>query len=321
MRNSKQGRRVLLAAALLAAAVSTAGCCIPNPGKASNFSDLINGLASRVYRAEFKETIDKTAPAGGITTISVSEINGTVKFSFTGENVIKIHAVKNIRAKTKKEAEAYAPELKIVVESRGSLLAARTIYPNMSGRRFFGKVDYEIEAPEGLAIIVNTTNGGIEIGHGADAVTAETINGSVTAAGVNAAAEINATNGKVSLSDSAGPATVATTNGSVSLTGVAGAVSATTTNGSITYSNSTPLSGNVSLRCINGSVRAAVSPDSDLSLDASTTNGSVSSALPLTGGRTTKESITGRLGNGRFKLTAQTTNGSVKISSALRSAK
>ncbi len=320
MRQSKCGRPVLLAAVLLATSILAGGCCFPNLKNTGSIGNLINGLASGFFRAEFKETIDKTVSAAGITSISVSEINGTIKFRFTKGETIKVHAVKTIRAKTEEEAKARAPELQIVFNTRGSLFATRTVYPNMSGRRFFGKVEYEIEAPEGLAVTANTTNGGIEIGPGAAAATAQTVNGSVSASGVNAAVEISATNGKVSLSDSAGPATVATTNGSVFLNNVAGAVSANTTNGAVTYSNHAPLNGDVALRCTNGSVTVAVSSDSDLTLDASTTYGSVSSDLPLDGGKNTKKSISGVVKNGRFRLTAKTTNGSVKISSALRSA-
>jgi DUF4097 and DUF4098 domain-containing protein YvlB len=128
-------------------------------------------------------------------------------------------------------------------------------------------------------------------------------------------------NGPVRLNDVAGRITAATTNGNVSGTGVSGAVQGSSVNGSVSMKLEA-LSGDVRLQTVNGSVRLEMPATVDADLDATTVNGGVSvdDKLGLAdvsanrGAFGPATNIRGRLNKGGPRVTLQTTNGGVRVS-------
>jgi len=266
-----------------------------------------------MFKAEYKETINKEVAGENLKSLQVEEINGTIAVNFDSQNTIRIQAVKVIRAKTEQEAKAHAVDFKVIVEEKDGSLVVRTQYPVGTHLPYTGRIDYTIIAPIGFEAVVNTTNGMISVGPGATKATAGTTNGNIKVEGVDGDVEIGTTNGKIDIAKVTGKVDAGTTNGAVTVEESGGPVKAETTNGRIVYLVSTPPSGDIDLGCTNGAIAVNVPNNSDLTVNASTVNGYLKVDLPLNITKKSRKAITGVLNKGTYKLRAETTNGSVSI--------
>jgi hypothetical protein len=140
-------------------------------------------------------------------------------------------------------------------------------------------VSFRVLVPEGTALDLRTSNGGI------------------TVAGVG------------------GSVRARTTNGSVRLEDVAGRVMARSTNGSITTVVSRPLAADdaLELRTTNGAIRVGLPDGTSARIEASTTNGRISTDFPVTVQGQIGRRLSATLGDGGPEIRANTTNGGIRI--------
>ncbi len=137
-------------------------------------------------------------------------------------------------------------------------------------------VSFEVLVPKGVAVDLQTVNGSVSTGPLGAQVVATTVNGNV------------------SVETGRGAVSVETVNGNVNATlGSAG--------------------GDVSLETVNGSIKAVVPARYDADLDASVVNGRIKSTHTVADARSTKRSLSGRLGKGGRRLSMSTVNGSIAI--------
>ena len=159
-------------------------------------------------------------------------------------------------------------------------IEARTAAPDgfadRVGRRL--RVDYDVAVPPGLALEFRTQNGGVAL---------ENIGGSIVAA---------------------------STNGAINGRGVSGSLAASTVNGGIQVDLAS-VSGDVSLVTVNGGVRLDLSPEVRATLDARAVNGGVSvdERLPFQATEQARLHVAGSLNGGGPRISAQTTNGGVRV--------
>jgi hypothetical protein len=268
--------RLLFAAPAVAMLLS--GCDIKVDDGGGVSVDVSRGKASDEWVRSY------TLPKDG--RFEIANQNGDIQVKGTTGSDVKVTAHREVHAGSDEEAHRRLKELKM----REDVAADRVVIEaqhDAQGFRFERglNIRWEVEVPDGLTVTVKTMNG------------------------------------PVRLDDVRGRITAATTNGNVTGTGMSGAVQGSSVNGSVSMKLAA-LTGDVRLQTVNGSVRLEVPATVDAELDATTVNGGVSvdDKLGLAdvsanrGGFGPATSIRGRLNKGGPRVTLQTTNGGVRVS-------
>ena len=141
----------------------------------------------------------------------------------------------------------------------------------------------------------------------------QTINGDVEVTGIAGDSTLNSENGSVTARNVDGIVSLTTTNGQITGREIGGIAGAQTSNGEIAI-DVPAIKEDVEVRTQNGSIEAALAPNLDATISATTINGSVNiHSLDLSSVQTTKTSISGVLGNGTHDLSFETTNASIDL--------
>jgi putative adhesin len=132
-----------------------------------------------------------------------------------------------------------------------------------------------------------------------------------------AAASFRTQNGGIKLENVRGRLQASTTNGGVTGSGLEGAVSAAVVNGGVQL-QLTSVTDPMELTVVNGGIRLELSRDTKATVSASAINGGVTvdDALGLTreaGSSSGQGRVSGTLNGGGPKITAQATNGGVRL--------
>jgi DUF4097 and DUF4098 domain-containing protein YvlB len=256
-------------------AILLSGCDIKVDDGGGVSLDVSRGKASDDWVRSY------TLPKNG--RFEIANQNGEIQVKGTTGTEVKVTAHREVYAGSDEEAQRRLKALKM----REDVSADRVVIEAQQdgeGPRFGRGVGirWEVEVPDGLTVTVKTMNG------------------------------------PVRLDDVAGRITAATTNGNVSGTGVSGAVQGSSVNGSVSMKLEA-LSGDVRLQTVNGSVRLEMPATVSAELDATTVNGGVSvddklGLVDVSANRGGSTSIRGRLNMGGPRVTLQTTNGGVRVS-------
>lgn len=215
---------------------------------------------------------------------------------------------------TVSRTDADAVELRGVKEASSVFadLADATVEATRDGERLRIVADSGDDGILGLAGVSVDLEVGVPDGVAVEEV--EGRNGDVTATGVAGDASLESTNGDVEARDVDGFVRLESTNGTVHASDVAGLDDAETTNGDADV-EVPAMDGDVTVESTNGNVVAALSPDLDAEVFASTTTGSVSATgLSLAERGAMGDEHVGTLGDGTHRLVFETTNGDVTLS-------
>jgi DUF4097 and DUF4098 domain-containing protein YvlB len=206
--------------------------------------------------------------------------------------------------------------VQLAPSDNGVALQASTTTPG--GPFSFGQtssVDYTIEVPAGVGVVVQSSTGKIQIDGVSGPVNASTDSGSITLTNLGGAAQAQASSGAISMDNVAGPVIAAATSGQVRGTQLQHVQQVQTTNGSIAlegvFTEATQISSS------SGSISLRLLPGTAVQLDVHSASGSVEPQnLLLTGGVTRRDTLSGALGNPApgATLSVQTNTGSVRIS-------
>ena len=216
--------------------------------------------------------------------VDVSNLNGAITVEPSMDAKVLIRAVREARAGSDDAARQLLAQTKMIEDAAPDHVRVDVDRPK--GGPGFGKsisVRYTVQVPEGLTVSVRTENGGVELDGVGGALTAESTNGGITGRDLP------------------------------------GGVTATTVNGGVLLSLK-QVAGDVSASTVNGGIRIEVPADANAQIDATVVNGGVSvdDALKLSGGQQDRRHVSGTLNAGGPKISAQTTNGGVRIYSSGR---
>lgn len=218
--------------------------------------------------------------------IEIKGVNGSIYASAASGDQVEVRAEKHGRG------EHSSVTFEVIEHSDGVTICA--VYPTpdddrpnecapgddgrMNTRDSKVSVEWTIEVPAGVRFI------------------GKTVNGSIDARGLGAAAEASTVNGDIDLATS-GWAEASTVNGSIDV-----------------EMGRSDWDGTASFRTVNGSIDITLPDEVNTRVEASTVNGDFQSDFPLTvRGRFGPRSVQGVIGDGGRELELNTVNGAIRL--------
>jgi DUF4097 and DUF4098 domain-containing protein YvlB len=242
-------------------------------------------MAMAVPAAGAEQEFDWSGTIADGKAVEIKGINGGIDATGTAGGEVVLHAVK----KGKKSDPA---EVKIEVVEHAGGVTICAVYPSSGepneckpgegGRMKVKKNDvsvrFEVKVPAGVRFVGRTVNGGI------------------TARGIQAEAEAHTVNGGIEIE-------------AVSL------AHAETVNGGISARiDSTARSEKLKLKTVNGGIEVSLPGDAAADVKAATVNGHIETDFPLTvKGKIGRRRIEGSIGGGGPLLEMETVNGSIEL--------
>ena len=253
---------------------------------ASLLCTFLNGASAAEIRERFEKTYD-FRPGGEVV---LDNTNGSVTVETWSKNAVRLEALKKVKARSRRDAEAFMERVKIRVERSRNRIRIETEYPKRHGdfgfmSWMFGKrkpeitVEYTLKVPEEVDLDLRTVNGAISV---------RDVEGQI---------ELHTTNGRIDVED------------------VLGSVKASTVNGSIEVElENFGRDDEIRLKTVNGAIVAYFPEDMDADVEAGTVNGSIRTDFPLqVRGKWGPKRLSGSVGKGGALVKLGTVNGSIKI--------
>jgi hypothetical protein len=264
-------KRALTAATTLVAAATLAAACDINVGN----GDFNVGIAQGKAQDEWTRSYD-VKPGGKIEIIN---INGRIDAQPSDSGRFEVRAERIAKARTDDSARAVLERLDILETASADGVKIETKPRERLSMGQQQEVRYHLKVPSGVALDLQTVNGGVEVRDVDSTLVATTTNGGVTARDVTGRIEATATNGGITLD----------------LTSVhASGIKAETVNGGVQLRLPEGAKADISARCVNGGIAVG-----DLKLEAV--------------GERSRRRLDARLNGGGPKIEIETTNGGIRI--------
>jgi DUF4097 and DUF4098 domain-containing protein YvlB len=250
------------------------------------------GCFGAVFETTVSESFENSYDVSDETILTVSNRNGNVTVRDTDNDQLTVAGEKRANS------ESALDEISVDVTT-GEQFVVEVSFG--SGSNFEQRsVDLTIDVPTGATV---------------DQL--ETSNGNVTVTGVTGDVSATTSNGNVEVTDVDGFVDCDSSNGNVRVRGATGVAGARTSNGTVDV-ELLAMDGDVPCRSSNGGVTVRVGPDISAAFALSTSNGQVSvEGVPHTASISRRARMEGQIrGGSNPTLTAETTNGDVRLRSA-----
>lgn len=259
-----------------------------------------------------------------------------------------VEIVKTARGRDADDAREQLELVQVEVTERSGRADVRTRYPggeqrrNNNRRNFSVSVAYNVTAPAGTRLAIESISGTVKVTDIKGDVSASTVSGDVRITGAARISGAKTISGVVEIVDaqSDGGIETSSVSGDVLLRRVtarrlnAGSVSghikleelqcdrvsASTTSGSITFSGPLARNGRYELNGFSGDVRVILTGNTGFEVDANTFSGHINAEVPITsrgsapGDGARRKSLNGTFGDGSAVLDLTTFSGSIVIS-------
>lgn len=250
-------------------------------------------------KEKYERTVTLSEPLAGGKRFEAKVCNGAITVAGTDAGQCNITATLTTRGHTVAEAEELSGKIELRLEESGGGLAFRIDKPSsIKDNRIDVKLDVTI--PVETDLVLETTNGNIDVRNIEGDLKAETVNGNAIGRGVFGKVNISTVNGQIKCSEISGDVRLSTVNGSVRAV----------------YSDESKGASNIDISTVNGSINLEVPDGISAKVDASVLNGSINSSIPVTvKGKIGKRHLKGTVGSGQGRglLRLRTVNGSVNI--------
>ncbi len=238
--------------------------------------------------------------------LNVHNRNGKIEIKSWKENYIDISAILGTN-KSEKEFEKIKIE---VLDEDGCTIKTTALERNPRV-----SVQYEIKVPKGVIINeINSSNGEIIIIDCEGEMNLDTSNGRIEVFDSKGNFVANSSNGGIEFVNLSGTAEAYTSNGKIRVVRTPGFKKGVTSNGKIILEIDEKMKNDIYLSTSNGSIRITLDPSLDLDIDASTSNSRIDlNGIEITTSEFSKDSVSGKINSGGKKITASTSNGSIKF--------
>lgn len=238
--------------------------------------------------------------------VSIETANGLIRVLAADTSQVSFTATKGARANrvnlgcasvtigdAEEDAAALLEEIEIDVDSSPERLAITTEFPSDSeGYNLY--VAYDVIAPRGASLTLETSNGPVEIAN---------IQGDITA---------DTSNGKITVQNTAANLDLETNNGAIELVGVSGGIHAKTSNGEIGVIHAGPLEHDIDCETSNGRISLELPEASAFDLVADTSNGRIETDFTVDGERRPGH-LEGAVNGGGSDVKLRTSNGAINV--------
>jgi len=232
-------------------------------------------------REEATETWTRSYPISAGGTVDLSTVNGRIEVVAGTKPTVEVTATKVAKAATKEGAADLLKKIAIKEEVSGDAIKLRVERPGSNGGMHLGgwgqstEVRYRVEVPAATKLVLETTNGQIDVD------------------GVRGAAKLE------------------TVNGTIKANGLGGSISAETVNGGVDLGVAS-LDADVHVETVNGGVTVRLPATAKATLVGRTTNGGLSvDGLQVEEIERSRRRLEARLNGGGQRVEAETTNGGV----------
>jgi DUF4097 and DUF4098 domain-containing protein YvlB len=262
------------------------------------------------------QQIDSTVPVGRGQRLEVNAFAGEVAVTVWNRDAVRVQA--ETEGSTGIEIDRSATT--VAVRSSGrrgppSDVTLRVTAPAWMPLDISG-VNTEITvAGTRAAISAETVQGDVSAKGGDGLVSLRSVQGSVSLTGAKGRLEVHSVNADVDVSASSGEVTAETVNGDVTLDGVdASSVTATSLNGDVFYNGPIKSNGRYALSTHNGDVTTTVAEGTSASVSVSTFNGEFASDFPVTLTETRKgKRFNFTIGSGSAQVTLESFQGTIQL--------
>jgi len=241
-----------------------------------------------VFARDFRQTVEKNLTSEGIREINVFTTNGSIILTGWDKDTIAITAHKKVDA-SPTEANKILNNIDLITTREGSTLIIKAESHEKSSKNLLDwllglgirnfQVDFEIFVPRNLNIVLNTTNGQLEV---------EDIDGKL---------DLSTTNGDVNVLRASNVSEIHSTNGSV-----------------YAHYRTVPARGHIKISTTNGKIKCVLPRQAKCSITAYTNNGQIINELPTAKTRTTgKRSLEADCNGGGVEIDVRTTNGEISL--------
>ena len=255
-----------------------------------------------------------TENAEEIHTLDVKGLNGPIIVRATDTTQISVSLRLEIFARSESAAREYMERVNAYSEREGDTLAFRVRIPRPP-RNVGLSTRYQVSAPPGVDLNLETSNGPIDVQNWLARVEAKTSNGPIHVAHTQGYLHLNTTNGKINLEDIRGHLYGSTSNGAITaeIEQQTDLMVFSTSNGNIRV-NVRDGNAPITIKTSNGAIQLALPFSYHGHLEAHTSNGRIRSELPVVVHESRENSLVGELqqgGNDEVRL--ETSNGSILL--------
>lgn len=252
-----------------------------------------------LFSATLTENFSKEFPFEKRNWLSIENVNGNITVKEWDKNILRIEVIKTAKGTNESSAKEALANAKVDIETKKNFVSVKVQSPRswsfFSWLWSFGssvEVTFRVFLPQSTRIKLSSVNGSIYVNVKDSEVTAETVNGQISA---NGSKLLSATtvNGRVDF-DSENIIQIESVNGSI--------------NGSILSEK--PRTASVEV--VNGSVALRFKDKASFSLSLENVNGSIICDFKEVEG--TKREKSGDVNGGGETISVETINGSIEIS-------
>jgi DUF4097 and DUF4098 domain-containing protein YvlB len=213
--------------------------------------------------------------------LQIENTNGRIEALPAAGSQVEIRAERIAKASTDEAARELLKQSELHEDVSAAQIRIQTKMPRQRFSRQSLEVRYHVRVPKGLSVDFETVNGGVRL---------ENLEGQIAAS---------------------------TTDGGVTGTGLSGTVKATTTNGGVEIEMAT-VTGDLELETTNGGIRLQLPGSIKANLDARCVNGGISVSGFDVQGEQSRRRVSGTINGGGPRISAETTNGGIRISTMAR---
>ena len=260
------------------------------------------------------DTFDRTIKVSGPADLYVSTGSGNIRIHPGSDS--EIHIVGHVHAGWSAFGDVNSRVQRIVenppIAQSGNTIRVgesndHSLFNNLS-------IDYEVTAPNTVALNLHSGSGDVEIDNLGRYLSASSGSGNVRAHGIHGPAELQSGSGDLELEQSgAGDVKAKTGSGSIRVHGLNGAFSARTGSGDVEAEGR--LTGEANISSGSGSVRLHLTPDAHFNLEASTGSGDIRVHFPNAPEQNndSRHHLTASINGGGPALEVRTGSGDIEI--------
>ncbi len=241
-----------------------------------------------IFARDFRQTVEKKLASEGIHEVKVFTTNGSIILTGWDKDSIAIIAHKKVDA-SPTDANKILKNIDLITKREGSTLVIKAESHEKSSKNLLDwllglgirdfQVDFEILVPRNLNIVLNTTNGQLEV---------EDISGKL---------DLSTTNGDINVLRASNLSEIHSTNGSVYV-----------------HFRSLPSRGRIKISTTNGKIKCVLPQQARCSITAYTNNGQIwNNLFTAKSNAVSKRSLEAACNGGGVEIDVRTTNGEISL--------